>query len=200
MALAAAMTARTASPTTGTRRLSRPARWLLWLLLVAAVGSAGAQLPPQASEASVRAAYVYKFLAYIEWPPASLPQADTPLVVGVVGADDVHEELQAMVAQRTVAGRAVRTRRVAEAEVPDDVHALFVGRGTRDPARLVERLRGKPVLVVTERASGLDAGGMINLVPVDGRIRFEASQVAAERAGLRLGARLLAVADRVVTR
>jgi hypothetical protein len=182
------------------RPRAMPVLAMLLLLVALAVGTAAAQLPQQASEASLRAAYVYKFLAYIEWPPASLPSADTPIVVGVVGADDVHEELQAMVAQRTVAGRPVRTRRVADGEVPDDVHALFVGRGTREPARLMERLRGRPVLVVTERASGLEAGGMINLVPVEGRIRFEASQVAAERAGLRLGARLLAVADRVVTR
>jgi hypothetical protein len=193
MAVAAAMKFRNALHRTC-------ARWLAFAALAAAVGTVSAQLPPQATEAAVRAAYVYKFLAYVEWPPPSLPAADSPLVVGVVGADEVHEELQAMVAQRSVAGHPVRTRRLADGELPDDLHAVFIGRGVRDPARLLERLRGRPVLVVTERTSGLDTGGMINLLPVDGRIRFEASQVAAERAGLRLGARLLAVADRVVTR
>ena len=196
MALAAAVNATTA-------RMDNPracAGWLACAMLALAIGTVSAQLPPHASEASVRAAYLYKFLAYIEWPPASLPAADTPLVVGVVGADDVHEELQAMVARRMVGGHPVNTRRLADGEVPDDLHAVFVGRGASDPARLMERLRGRPVLVVTEAASGLEWGGMINLVLVEGRIRFEASQVAAERAGLRLGARLLAVADRVVTR
>jgi hypothetical protein len=54
------------------------------------------------------------------------------------------------------------------------------------------------VLVVTDHARGLDGGGMLNFVPVDGRIRFEASLVRAHDAGLRLGARLLSVAERVV--
>jgi hypothetical protein len=56
------------------------------------------------------------------------------------------------------------------------------------------------VLIVMEGAASLDAGAMLSLVPVDGRIRFEASPLSAERSGIKLGARLLALAERVVTR
>jgi hypothetical protein len=57
-------------------------------------------------------------------------------------------------------------------------------------------LRGRSILVVAE--DGLEPGVMLNFVPIGGRVRFEAAPVAAERVGLKLGARLLAVAERVV--
>ena len=60
-------------------------------------------------------------------------------------------------------------------------------------------LAGRPILAVTDAPTGLADGGALNFVPVQGRVRFEASLPAAERAGLRLSSRLLAVAERVVT-
>ena len=82
----------------------------------------------------------------------------------------------------------------------EGLHVVFIGRAVRQPERLIERLRGRPVLIVMEGVASLDAGAMLSLVPVGGRIRFEASPMLAERAGLKLGARLLALAERVVTR
>ncbi|HLL17379.1 MAG TPA: YfiR family protein, partial [Rubrivivax sp.] len=92
-----------------------------------------------------------------------------------------------------VHGRPVVTRRLAPADPLEGLHAVFVGRAA--PAGVRERLRGRAILVVAE--DGLEPGVMLNFVPVAGRVRFEASPVAAERVGLKLGARLLAVAERV---
>jgi hypothetical protein len=163
-------------------------------------GTAAAQAPLQPNEAGVKAAYLYRFLAHVDWPPAAFASPDEPLAIGVAGAPDVSEELQHVVAGRQVNGRAVNARRLADDEAMDGLHVLFIGRAVRQPRRLIERLRGRPVLIVMEGEASLDAGAMLSLVPVAGRIRFEASPMLAERAGLKLGARLLALAERVVTR
>lgn len=162
---------------------------------VLAAGAARLRAQPQpASDVAVKAAYLYKFLAYVDWPAAAFPAADTPLVVGVVGADALNAELQSVVAGRQVNGRAVATRRLAPNDSLEGLHAVFVGRGV--PAAVLERLRARPILVVAE--GGLELGVMLNFVPVGGRVRFEAAPVAAERAGLKLGSRLLSVAERVI--
>jgi hypothetical protein len=173
----------------GTRRM--------WgAVLMAAVALASAHAQPSASEAAVKAAYLYKFLAYVEWPPSALPSSDAPLVVGVAGADAVFAELQGVIAGRQVNGHPVSARRLKEGDSLDGLHMAFVG-PRPGAARLIEQLRSRPVLVVTE--TGLASGGMLNFVAVDGRLRFEASPLAAERAGIKLSARLLGVAERVVS-
>lgn len=186
----------------GTKRWA----WLLRVALAAALtvelaalaAPAEANAQTVATEAGVKAAYLFRFLSYIEWPAGLLPEAASPLVIGVAGAEDVFEELQALVADRQIDdGRPVLARRVAAGDSLDGLHAIFIGRGAPQ-SRLLERLRGRPVLVVTDSTVEAERG-MLHFVPVQGRIRFEASPAAAERAGLKLGARLLAVAERVVT-
>lgn len=167
------------------------------LAFVLGPGLAGAQTA--ASEAGVKAAYLFKFLAYVEWPTTALPVAGAPFVIGVVEAEAVHEDLLLAVAERQVSGHPVVVRKLLRDDNLDGVHALFIGRGAAR-ARWLERVKGRPLLLVTDAAQGLESGSMINFVTADGRVRFEASQAAAEGAGLRLSARLLAVAERVVLR
>jgi hypothetical protein len=168
---------------------------LLTMLLASSLAGAApavqAQLP---SEASVKAAFLYKFLAYVDWPATALTAANSPLVIGVLGADALGAELQAITAGRQVNGRPVLTRRMSNGDTLEGLHVVFVGRGA--PSGVLERLRGRSILVVAE--DGLEPGVMLNFVPIGGRVRFEAAPVAAERVGLKLGARLLAVAERVV--
>lgn len=155
--------------------------------------SAAAQTPP--TESAVKAAYLFRFLAYVEWPTTALPPAGEPIVIGVLGAEAVAAALPSIVAGRQLNDRPVVVRSLASpAEPLDALHVLFIGR-SMPAARVIARLGHRPVLVVTDGEA--DAGGMLNFVVVDGRVRFEAAPAAAEQAGLKLGARLLAVAERV---
>ena len=164
-------------------------RWQNWLF-----GGALAVDSPQPSEVGVKAAFLYKFLGYVDWPAAVLPAAESPLVVGVVGADAINAELRAIAVGRHVNGRPILTRRLTPGDPLEGVHAVFVGRGVQPS--VLERLRGRAILVVAD--GGLEPGVMLNFVLVAGRVRFEAAPAAAERVGLKLGARLLSVAERVV--
>lgn len=170
------------------------------LALVALAASAFAVAQERAPlERAVKAAYVYKFLAYVDWPASAFDAPDAPLVIGVLGADAIAEELRQAVAGRAVGDRAVQVRRLREGESAGDLHVLFVGRNeTARLAALAKSLQGHPTLIVSESAGALGAGSMINLVvATDGRVRFEVALDAAERSGLRLSSRMLALAQNV---
>lgn len=168
--------------------------------LALALLAAGAARAQSAAEATVKAAFLYKFAGYVEWPLAAFPQPDSPLVIGVVGADDVALELEKLVPGRQVNARRVVVRRVREGEPLRGLHLLFVGRGEPNLRAVLRTAQQQGVLTVSESERGLEAGSAINFVQVDDRIGFEVSLDAAERSGLRISSRMLAVARRVVPR
>ena len=181
----------------------RHARHLCTLLFAAGLTTVSA-LAQSPLEVGVKAAYLYKFLTFVEWPvPAAGGQGaaragDAPLTIGVIGADPLHAELQKIISGRHVNGRPLTLRRLAASEATDNLDALYIGREATTAA-VLNAVKGRPLLVVTDVPGGLPEGAMLNFLLVDGRVRFEASAVNAERAGLRLSARLLAVAERVVS-
>lgn len=147
----------------------------------------------------VKAAYLYKFVGYIEWPDSAFAGAETPIVIGVVGADPVHAELVRVVAGRTAQGRPLVARRLAPGDGLDGVHLLYVGEPALMRTPWLQGARERPVLIVSDMPQGLEAGSALNFVPVQDRLRFEASLRAVERAGLKVSSRLLALAQRVVS-
>ena len=169
--------------------------------MLLAVGMALAVAVPDAvaqpvSEPAVKAAFLYKFLGYLEWPPQELGAPDNPYAIGVMGADEIAAELERLVPGRVVNGRHVIVRRVREGEPTRGLHVLFIGRAVA--RELVRGLQRPGLLVVTETDRGLEAGGAVNLVTVEDRVGFEVSLEAAERAGVAISSRMLAVARRVV--
>lgn len=172
------------------------AAWLVALAWAAAAPAAATRPVAEATEASVKAAYLHKFLPYVEWPAGALGPAGEPLVIGVLGAPAVLAELEAVVAGRPSQGRTVLTRRLEPGDALDAVHMLYLGRGVTLPAPLLGPAP-RPLLVVTDAPGGLPEHAVLNFVTVERRVRFEASLRAAARARLRLSARLLEVAERV---
>jgi len=153
----------------------------------------------QATEASVKAALVYKFASYVEWPPQAFAMPEAPLVIGILGAEDVAADLEPLTRGRTVHNRPVAVSRVKDAEGITGCHVVFVGR--RESARLpaiARAARAKSVLLISDTERGLENGSVINFVQVDDRVGFEVSVDAAERSNLRVSSRMLAVARRVV--
>jgi hypothetical protein len=146
-------------------------------------------------EYRVKAAFLYQFAGYVEWPKGSFTQADTPVTIAVVGPDSFATELSQVVTGRTVAGRAVTVRRMKPGEPLAGVHILFVGRGdTAQLGQLGLAARPRAILTVTEADGALAQGSMINFVLDERRVRFEVALDTAEKGGLRLSSRLLAVA------
>lgn len=151
----------------------------------------------QPKEQEVKAAFLFKFLSFVEWPREALP-ANAPIVIGVVGADDVAAELQQIAPGRSVEGRPVVVRRVREGEPYTGAHLIFFGRGEAPRLRELQRLApSQPLLIVGDWDGALEGGAVVNFLRGDGRVRFEVALDAAERRSLRISPRMLAVAQSV---
>lgn len=153
----------------------------------------------RASEVQVKAAYLYQFGGFVEWPPQAFSGPDGAFTIGLIGAEAMAAELEQIVATRQVQGRQVVVRRLRAGEPLKGLQVLFVG--GPEAERLPEILsvaRGAPLLVVTETADALSQGSTINFVAVDNRVRFDVALPQAQRRRLRISSRLLGVARRVV--
>jgi hypothetical protein len=147
----------------------------------------------------IKAALLYKFTSYVQWPDRMFHAPDSPIVIGVSGSDGVAAELERAVAGRRVGDRPVSIRRLAPGALPNACcHVLFVGNGAQQAGELLEHVGGNAVLTVTEAIGALPKGSVINFLEVDDRIRFDISRETAERNGLQLRSQLLAVARQVV--
>lgn len=162
------------------------------------VGSAAAQDRPAVSEQELKAAYLYKFLAYVEWPGERFASPTAPLVVGVLGTRQLTDELAKLTQGKTVGQRPIAVRHLEQAGSLEGLHVLFVTSGAVEqlPA-LVPLGRRSSVLIVTETPNALSQGSVINLVRAGDRISFEVSLRGAGASRLRLNAGLLRVAERV---
>ncbi|WP_167784871.1 YfiR family protein [Ramlibacter rhizophilus] len=180
--------------------LLRIAAGLLVLALGLGSGGAQAQDAGPTRESAVKAAFLYRFTGFVDWPVGALG-AGQPLVIGVLDDESVAADLEHMVQGRKVQDRPVVVWRVPSAARARDAHVLYVGR--RNPARLRETLAALPpgpLLVVTDQDEAHPPGAALNFVQDDGRLRFTASPRAAEARSLRLAARLLNVAKAVEER
>lgn len=164
----------------------------LWMALSVASWTAATTY----SEEAVKAAFLYRFGSYVQWP--SLGPDDAPFVIGVMGADGVAAELQRLLPSVTIQNRPAEVRKVEHLSQLEDVRILYIGPGhLRAARRALAAVAHRPVLVVTDDDDGLAKGGVINFVRIQHSVRFEVSLTAAERTSLRIKSGLLSVAARV---
>ena len=181
-------------------RLSRTRRVLKRAVLLVAFAGFSVTLAQAAqfSIDAVKAAYLFRFAQYVEWPGA---QPDAPFVIAVSGAEDVAVHLERLLPGMTVNGRQVTVRRVTRAQELEGVHILFIGARAFSRTRAMrERAIEKPILIVTEDKNGIDGGGVINFIELNRNLRFEISLNAADRSGLKINSALLSVAARIERR
>lgn len=151
-----------------------------------------------APEYQIKAAFLYKFCNYVEWPSSAFSSLDSPLMLGVAGPDDLVEELKDAVRGLSINNRPLSVRQVDSEDDIQNLHLLFISRSEQHRMpHLLTLERGHPVLLVTESRYGLEEGSVINFVVQDNRVRFNISQTAAEQQGLKLSAQLLKVAHTV---
>jgi hypothetical protein len=186
----------------GRRRSARAFRWWATTLVCVALSLPAIALAQSSEDSAlerrVKAAFIYQFIPYVEWPPKAFPDAETPIVVSVVGSEQAVGELQEVIGKRSAQGRPLLVRRWRDSDAQGGPHVVYVTRSHADRLPAVARAaQANGMLVVSEQETGLDQGGMINFRLVDGKVRFDVALGPAERAGLRISSRLLAVAQTV---
>jgi hypothetical protein len=178
------------------------ARWIarVSLLTIAALLAASQAHAALFSADAVKAAFLYRFASYIDWPQDA--PVEGPFVIAVYGAESVAQQLDELLPKMAVNNRPTLVRRVTRASDLDGVHILYVG--PKEPLARSRSVREAaiqlPILIVTDHEQGLDAGGVINFIEGTRNVRFEVSLAAADRARLKIGSALLSVAARVERR
>ena len=168
--------------------------WRVPLLLVCLLVSITAARSGE-SEAELKAAFLFNFAKFVEWPGARGAKS-TPLVFGVLGAESVGDSLMSMVAGKSLGGRPIEVRLMSRPSELRLCDVLYVGElTTSDLTKVLAALQGSPTLTVGSNPGFAELGGIIELVPAGNRYRFAVSPRAARQAGLKLSAKLLALAE-----
>jgi hypothetical protein len=167
---------------------------------IAATLLAGEGLAAQPSavvENDIKAAFLYNFAKYVEWPETAFSSGD--FRVCVVADGSFQKSVDDIIAGESVAGRPVTRREPATPEAARSCNILFVGRGEpRRAEQLLLAVKGANVLTVGDGAEFLTRGAAVTFVREGDRVRFDVNIGEAQRAGLTISSRLLRVARRVV--
>jgi YfiR/HmsC-like len=172
----------------------------LFLICVALGSFAITAQAQSAGEYQIKAAFLFNFAKFVEWPPGSFSDASAPLQICVLGQDPFGEELRKITDQKIVNGRKLQVRDVIELAEARNCHILFIAASEKlSSKKILAGLHGASVLTVSDTKGFVGEGGVINFVLENDRVMFEVSPVAAERAGLKISSRLLSVAKLVAT-
>lgn len=163
------------------------------LAAMCATPGAQAQISPD-RERQIKVAFLYNFVKFVDWPTEVLPESGATISVCVLSDDPTFEALDALNG-KTVKGRRLTVRQITNATELASCQVAFFG--ITEEKRLPQFLRdlqGASVLTVGEIDRFAQSGGIINLVVVNNKVRFEINIDRAERARLKLGSQLLSMA------
>jgi hypothetical protein len=150
------------------------------------------------TEYQVKAAYLFNFVKYVEWPSNAFPGPTAPFVIGVLGQDPFGADLDKTVAGRSINNRPIMVKRVAGNPEAKSCHILFIG--ASDKARfepVLEALKRLPILTVGDSESFPGPGGVISFVRKENKVRFQVNLSAAQARQLTISSKLLSVAESI---
>ena len=163
-------------------------------------GTAGGGIAPaqtaQYSEYDVKAACLYNFGKFVDWPDSAFSAPDAPLVIGIYGENPFHDHLAAIVRGKGIRGHLIMVQPVTFNTL-QNCHILFISASEqKNLTAIVRKLNGSSVLTVTENTDPFQSGVMIDFVMENDEIRFEINDAAARQAGLKISSKLLVLATK----
>lgn len=166
----------------------------LGIALCATGGARAKAQPGETLETSIKAAFLYKYGGFVEWPPQAFAGPAAPLVVCVIGRDPFGPALDRVARGRTVGDRSVSVRRFDVLTADSPCHIAYVGGGPRQSVTAaLAAAEARPILTVTDEDRGA-ARGAVHFVSTGGRVRFHIDEAEARRRGLQISSKLLNLA------
>lgn len=147
------------------------------------------------SEYLIKAGFIYNFAQLVQWPPTAFSQADSPITIGILGADPFGEIIDHVVQNKKLEGRNLVVKRLKRGASFKDCNILFIS-SSEVPhlEEILQSAKNLPILTIGEMPSFATRGGIINLTVEGNRVRFEVNIEAAKQANLNISSRLLALA------
>lgn len=165
-------------------------------LLAAAVLLAAAAVPAVAGAVNEKKSeMLWNIAKFVQWPEAALANSNGQLVFTILGEDDLAAELANLLSAKTVNGKPVFVRFARRAQDARGSQILYVASSeARHLDAVLMEVAGAPVLTVADTPAFAAHGGMVGFAEDEGKVRFEINLGHAERSGLRISAKLLALA------
>ena len=187
----------------------------LWLFLLTATQSAPAD-DTIVPEYQIKAAFLYNFLKFVEWPKAKIGESNEPIIVSTIG-QDVFQDAFDSIKNKTLEGRKIAIKKfegIEELQKADSKkkyrqhpqieairksHLLFICPSEKIYiADILKSVKGHNILTVADTQSFLEAGGIINLMMEEKKVRFEINMVSAKEADIQIRSQLLRLAKKVI--
>jgi hypothetical protein len=151
-------------------------------------------------EYQVKAAFLYNFAKFVQWPGGTFQSPNEPIAICVLGQDPFGRSLEDTVAGRVIEGRSLIVRHISSVKLVMGCHVLFISfaENKRAPPVLSD-LRPPGILTIGESEAASADGPIINFRLEGGKVRFDINVEAAERQKLRISSRLLSLAHIVET-
>ncbi|MCJ7721977.1 YfiR family protein [Candidatus Bathyarchaeota archaeon] len=173
----------------------------------------------KSKEYQIKAAFLYNFMKFVEWPAEKMGDANDPIVIGLIGSKDFIKALDPVV-QKKINNKNITLKYFAgyeklkkpqesdeqqwtqKMEALKSCHLLMFCSYDSVPVEatreITKALRDSPVLTVGEVDDFLESGGMVNFLMEDKKVHFEINYVAAKRGKLKISSQLLRLAKRVI--
>lgn len=171
------------------KKIFRRALFVLSLIFLS-LGQAQAQ----SKEYQLKAAFLYNFAQFVQWPSTSFTNPDAPFCIGILGDDPFGSSLEEIVRGEAIDNHRLKIVRGQTFEDLKDCQLIFISKSEEDHlADIMSKIDSKPILTVSEIGHFTQDGGAINFYLQGGKVRFEINPGSAQRGGLKLSSQLLSL-------
>jgi hypothetical protein len=174
---------------------------VLPVILAAALclGGAAPVFPAPSQEYRIKAAFLYNFAQFVEWPSKD-SKKDAPFVIGVLGRDPFGDEIDSLQNEMLHGRRIVVKRYQTVDQLNPSNDLIFISPSEQSELdQILDKLAGTDVLTVGDGAGFADKGGVIGFITKENKVRFVVNQKSAEQKGLHVNSQLLSLAERVIS-
>ena len=174
-------------------------KWVLRLVLIWMLGGSGVSgqtsAPAAPTEYQIKAAFVFNFAKFVEWPASAFLNTNSPIILGILGDNPFGDDLANAVHNKKLNNRSLAVVHYLRPAEVTNCQLLFISNSEKENlAQIFNTLRDKSVLTVGEMDHFTEAGGMINFVQEGTKMRFQINEVAAKSAGLKISSKLMRLA------
>jgi hypothetical protein len=180
-------------------RLNAGKWWRRCCLIALGLSASGLGYPESGGppEYQVKAAFIFNFAKYVDWPPESFPSKDSPVTLCIIGRDPFGAAL-ATIEGRNVHGRPLRIRRSVAADDAGGCHIAYLSESEeRRIPGILKAIGTQPVLTMSDVEGFAESGGSVGLFVAEERLQFDANFTALQRANLKASAQALKLARTV---
>ncbi len=155
--------------------------------------------PASAQKARIdelKAAFVFQFANYVQWPDESFKDKSAPIIIGIVKNEAMTKTLSAAVRGKIVGDRGIQVVDIADEKAAETCHILYIDSADDEKVdNFLALVRSKPILTVSDDDNFTSEGGVIRLFELDSKLRIEINVDEAERSGLTISSKLLSLAQ-----